>query len=253
MGEPPVSELMNRMGAALRSRRHGRRPEQAQCRWVKRFIRFHGVRHPVDRAAREINAFLTHLAVDANASAPTHTPALYAILFLYRRVIGREVGELSGPVRARTPRRRPVVLTRDEAMAVPSELDGDKWLMAAFLYGAALRLLEGLRLRILALELTRGDLIVRDGKGGKDHVTMLPLSLQPAPRRIWLLREPSTSTTSPTGGAALRCRRPLRASTRARRLTGAGNGSSRSSAPGRTHRRARRAAITPTRPSASAR
>jgi len=102
-------------------------------------------------AEPEINAFLTHLAVDANVSASTQTQALCAILFLYRHVIGREVGELTGLVRARKSRRLPVVLTCDEAKAVLSELDSDRWLMASLMYGAGLRLMECLRLRVLDL------------------------------------------------------------------------------------------------------
>jgi len=170
-----MSELMSQMHSALRSRHYSRRTEQAYCLWVRRFIRFHGIRHPADMAEPEINAFLTHLAVAEQVSASTQTQALSALLFLYRHVIGREVRELTDLVRARKPRRLPVVLTRDEVKAVLGELDGDKRLMASLMYGAGLRLMECLRLRVLDLELTRGEIVVRDGKGGKDRVTMLPL------------------------------------------------------------------------------
>lgn len=175
-----MSELMSQLRAALRSRHYSRRTEQAYCLWVRRFIRFHGVRHPADMAEPEINAFLTHLATVEHVSASTQTQALSALLFLYRHVIGREVGELTGLVRARTSRRLPVVLTRDEVRAVLGALDGDKWLMASLMYGSGLRLMECLRLRVLDLEFTRGEIVVRDGKGGKDRVTMLPRSLTPA-------------------------------------------------------------------------
>ena len=175
-----MSELMTQMSAALRSRHYSRRTEQAYCLWVRRFIRFHGIRHPADMAEPEINAFLTHLAVERQVSASTQTQALSALLFLYRRVIGREVGELTDLIRARKPKRLPVVLTRDEVKAVLGELDGDKRLMASLMYGAGLRLMECLRLRVLDLELTRGEIVVRDGKGGKDRVTMLPLSVKPS-------------------------------------------------------------------------
>jgi len=175
-----MSELMSQMSAALRSRHYSRRTEQAYCLWVRRFIRFHGIRHPADMAEPEINAFLTHLAVDEQVSASTQTQALSALLFLYRHVIGREVGELTDLIRARKPKRLPVVLTRDEVKAVLGELDGDKRLMASLMYGAGLRLMECLRLRVLDLELTRGEIVVRDGKGGKDRVTMLPLSVKPS-------------------------------------------------------------------------
>ena len=175
-----MSELMSQMSAALRSRHYSRRTEQAYCLWVRRFIRFHGIRHPADMAQPEINAFVTHLAVDAHVSASTQTQALSALLFLYRHVIGREVGELTDLVRARKSRRLPVVLTRDKVKAVLSQLDGDTWLMVSLMYGSGLRLMECLRLRVLDVELTRSEIVVRDGKGGKDRVTMLPLSLKPA-------------------------------------------------------------------------
>ena len=175
-----MSELMSQMRSALRSRHYSRRTEQAYCLWVRRFIRFHGIRHPADMAEPEINAFLTHLAVDEHVSASTQTQALSALLFVYRHVIVREVGELTDLVRARKPRRLPVVLTRDEVKDILGELDGDKRLMASLMYGAGLRLMECLRLRVLDLELTRGEIVVRDGKGGKDRVTMLPLSVKPS-------------------------------------------------------------------------
>jgi integron integrase len=175
-----MSELMSQMHSALRSRHYSRRTEQVYCLWVRRFIRFHGIRHPADMAEPEINAFLTHLAVDEHVSASTQTQALSALLFLYRHVIGREVGELAGLVRARKSRRLPVVLTRDEVKSVLSQLDGDRWLMASLMYGSGLRLMECLRLRVLDLEFTRGEIVVRDGKGGKDRVTMLPRTLTTA-------------------------------------------------------------------------
>jgi len=180
--EPPVSEPLSQMSAALRSRHYSRRTAQAYCLWVRRFIRFHGVRHPADMAAPEINAFLTHLAVDANVSASTRRQALCAILFLYRHVIGREVGEVAGLVRARASRRLPVVLTRDEVEAVLGVLGCDLWLMASLMYGAGLRLMERLRLRALDLELRRGEIIVRDGKGGKDRVALPSRTLTTAAR-----------------------------------------------------------------------
>ena len=175
-----MSELMSQMSAALRARHCSHRTEQAHCLWVRRYIRFHGIRHPADMAEPEINAYLTHLAVDEQVSASTQTQALSALLFLYRHVIGCEVGELTDFVRARKSWRLPVVLTRDEVKAVLDKLDGDRWLMASLMYGAGLRLMECLRLRILDLEFTRGEIVVRDGKGGKDRVTMLPHTLTPA-------------------------------------------------------------------------
>jgi integron integrase len=128
-------------------------------------------------AEPEINAFLTHLAVDEHVSASTQNQALSALLFLYRHVLGREVGQIGDLVRARTPRRLPVVLTQEEVKAVLDALQGDHRLMASLMYGAGLRLMECLRLRVLDLEFARGEIVVRDGKGGKDRVTMLPRTL----------------------------------------------------------------------------
>ena len=175
-----MSELMSQMSAALRARHYSRRTEQAYCLWVRRFIRFHGVPHPADMAEPEINAFLTHLAVDEQVSASTQTQALCALLFLYRHVLGREVGQIGDLVRARTPRRLPVVLTQEEVKAVLDALQGDHRLKASLMYGAGLRLMECLRLRVLDLEFARREIVVRDGKGGKDRVTMLPRTLTPA-------------------------------------------------------------------------
>ena len=126
----------------------------------------------------EINAFLTHLVIKERVSASTQNQALAALLFLYRYVLGREVGELGDVVRARRPRRLPVVLTREEVKAVLRELHGDKWLMGSLRYGAGLRLMECLRLRVQDIDVARNEILVRDGKGAKDRVTMLPESLK---------------------------------------------------------------------------
>jgi len=128
-------------------------------------------------AEPEINAFLTHLAVREKVSASTQTQALSALLFLYRHVIGREVGNLGEVIRARKPTRLPVVMTREEVKAVLANMTGDKWLMASLMYGAGLRLMECLRLRVQDLEFSRHEILVRDGKGSKDRITMLPASL----------------------------------------------------------------------------
>jgi integron integrase len=175
-----VSDLMDQMRNALRSRHYSRRTEQAYCLWVRRFIYFHDKRHPATLAEPEINAFLTHLAVTEKVSASTQTQALSALLFLYRNVLGQPVGDLGDLIRARKSRSLPVVLTRDEVRAVLAHLDGDRWLMASLLYGSGLRLMECLRLRVQDVDLARNEVTVRDGKGGKDRVTMLPLSAKPA-------------------------------------------------------------------------
>ena len=171
---------MQQMRDGLRSRHYSHRTERAYCHWVRRYIVFHGLRHPAEMAEPEINAFLTHLAVDGKVSASTQTQALSALLFLYRHVLGREVGELEGLVRARTPRHLPVVLTRGEVQAVLAHLEGDKWLMAVLMYEGGLRLMECLCLRVQDVDLSRGEITVRDGKGGKDRVTMLPAAAKPA-------------------------------------------------------------------------
>ncbi len=126
----------------------------------------------------EINAFLTHLAVKEKVSASTQNQALSALLFLYRHVIGREVGDLGEVIRARKPKRLPVVMTRDEVKAVLANLSGSDWLIASLLYGAGLRLVECLRLRVQDIDFSRLEIIIRNGKGEKDRVTMLPRSLK---------------------------------------------------------------------------
>jgi integron integrase len=131
-------------------------------------------------AEPEINAFLTHLAVQEKVSASTQNQALSALLFLYRHILGRSVGDLGEVVRARRPTRLPVVLTREEVKAVLGLLTGDKWLMASLMYGAGLRVLECLRLRIQDVDLAAKQILVRDGKGFKDRRTMLPEAVKGA-------------------------------------------------------------------------
>jgi integron integrase len=144
--------------------------------WVKRFIFFHAVRHPAEMGEREINAFLSHLAVDLKVSASTQNQALSALLFLYRHVLGREIGNLGEIVRAGRPRRLPVVLSRVEVKAVLRHLTGDSLIIASLMYGAGLRLMECLQLRVQDVDFSRNEITVRDGKGRKDRLTMLPAS-----------------------------------------------------------------------------
>jgi integron integrase len=164
--------------SALHARHYSRRTEQAYCYWVRRYIRFHKLRHPAEMAEPEMNSFLTHLAVEEKISASTQNQALAALLFLYRHVLGRKVGDLGEVVRARKPMRLPVVMTREEVRAVLDNLSGDRWLMASLMYGAGLRLSECLRLRVQELDFARNLILIRDGKGSKDRVTMLPGSLR---------------------------------------------------------------------------
>lgn len=174
---PPANgkpRLLDRVREAIRARHYSPRTEDAYVAWIKRFIFFHNKRHPAEMAEPEINAFLTHLAVKEKVSASTQNQALSALLFLYRHIIGREVGDLGEVVRARKPKRIPAVMTRDETKAVLAHLTGDKWLMASLMYGAGLRLMECLRLRVQDIDFARNEITVHDGKGGKDRITMLP-------------------------------------------------------------------------------
>ena len=163
---------------ALRARHYSRKTEKAYCHWVVQFVRFHRDRQTKEMAEKEINQFLTHLALKGKVSASTQNQALAALLFLYRHVMGREVGELGEVVRAKKPERLPVVMTREEVKAVLGNLSDDKWLIASIMYGAGLRLMECLRLRVQDVDCSRCEILVRDGKGGKDRITMLPESLK---------------------------------------------------------------------------
>lgn len=150
------------------------RTERAYLHWIRRFIRFHGRRHPRAMGQQEIEAFLTELAVGGQVAASTQNQALCALLFLYRSVLGVDLPWLSGIVRAQRPRHLPVVLSQDETRSVLAELTGTAWLMASLLYGSGIRLHERLGLRVKDLDLKRLELIVRDGKGQRDRVTTLP-------------------------------------------------------------------------------
>lgn len=179
-GKPPsvlLASVLADLRAALQARHYARRTEQTYGHWVARFLHFHQDRPPAEMAEPDINRFLTHLALHEKVSASTQNQALAALLFLYRHVIGREVGDLGEVIRARKPERLPVVMTREEVKAVLANLTGDKWLMASLMYGAGLRLMECLRLRVQDLDFSRNEILVRDGKGAKDRITMLPESL----------------------------------------------------------------------------
>lgn len=145
--------------------------------WIKRFVLHFDKRHPAEMGAREVEAFLTHLAVQGRVAASTQNQAKSALLFLYREVLEHELPWLDEVERAKAPKRLPVVLTREEAQAVLSRLKGTHWLVASLLYGSGLRIMEALRLRVKDLEFTRGEILVREGKGFKDRVTMLPARL----------------------------------------------------------------------------
>jgi len=176
-GAAAAPRLLERVRAEIRLRHYAIRTESAYVDWIRRFVRFHGRRHPRELGAREVTAFLTSLAVERGVSASTQSQAKSALLFLYRHVLGVELPWLDELVVAKERRRLPVVLTPAEVRALLCELNGTMHLVAALLYGTGLRLLEGLRLRVKDLEFARRELLVREGKGGKDRVTVLPENL----------------------------------------------------------------------------
>src|SRR5262249_48232105 len=156
-----------------------RRTEEAYLGWIRRFIVFHRKRHPSDMGQEEVAAFLSYLAVKRHVSASTQNQALSALLFLYKDVLERPFANLDSIVRAERPVRLPVVLTRDEVRAVLAELQGTTWLVASLLYGAGLRLMECLELRMKDIDLERRQIVLRRGKGQKDRITVLPESVRP--------------------------------------------------------------------------
>ena len=170
----PTPRLYDATIEAMRVRHYSRRTEQAYVHWIRRFILFHRHRHPRELGEADVNRFLTHLAVKEHVAASTQNQALSAVLFLYEHVLAQPLDRIEGVVRARRPKRLPVVLTADEVSRVMTDLTGDKWLIATLLYGGGLRLLEALGLRVKDLDFERGEITVREGKGDKDRVTMLP-------------------------------------------------------------------------------
>ncbi len=174
---PP--KLLDMVRERLRLKHYSIRTEESYVDWITRYILFHNKRHPQDMGRPEIEAFLTHLAVDGNVAASTQSQALSALLFLYRNVLEIEVDNSIEIVRARKPSRLPTVMTKEEAMRVIGFMSGAHQLMAKLLYGSGLRLMECVRLRVKDVEFAQYQIIVRDGKGFKDRVTMLPASLVP--------------------------------------------------------------------------
>ena len=170
--QPP--KLLEQVRTALRTRHYSLRTEETYLSWIKRFILFHGKRHPRDMGGQEVPQFLSHLVVEGQVAASTQSQALSAILFLYQQVLQQDIGWLHDVVRAKHPQRLPVVLTQDEVAKVLRQLSGVPWIMGTLLYGAGLRLLECLRLRVKDLDFAYNQIVVRDGKGQKDRVTMLP-------------------------------------------------------------------------------
>lgn len=170
-------KLLTQVRVALRLRHYSRRTEKAYVYWIRRFIEFHGRRHPDVLGHAEVTEFLTHLAVERRVSAATQNQALSALLFLYGEVLHRPVAWMADLVRAKAPKRLPTVLTQEELRAIFARLDGTAGLVCRILYGSGLRLLEALQLRVQHLEFTGEQIRVRAGKGDRDRVTVLPKTL----------------------------------------------------------------------------
>jgi integrase len=172
--------LLDRVRHAIRARHYSRRTEKAYVGWIKRYILFHGKRHPSDMGAAEVSRFLTALAVDRNVAASTQNQAMNALVFLYRVVLEHDLPWLDDVVRARRPQHLPVVFTRDEVRGrVLARLDGPRRLIALLLYGCGLRLLECLQLRVKDVDFPANQITIRSGKGARDRVTMLPAAAKP--------------------------------------------------------------------------
>jgi integron integrase len=177
--------LLDEVRSVARMRHLSIRTEQAYVQWIRRFIVFHEKRHPREMGETEIRRFISHLAVDGGIAASTQTVALSALLFLYRDVLKQELPYVANIERAQKPKRLPTVFTRDETKRILSNLEGTHWLIVGLLYGCGLRLMECLRLRVKDVDFTYAQITIRDGKGEKDRVTMLPGKLnQPLVRHL---------------------------------------------------------------------
>lgn len=177
--EARTPRLMDRLRAAIRRRGYALATERTYVGWALRFIRFHGKRHPAEMGAAEVEAFLTWLAVQGRVAASTQNQALHALLFLYREVLEVRLPWLDGMVRAKTGKRLPVVLSEAEVAALLRHVSGTSGLIVRLLYGTGMRIHEALRLRVKDVDLAGGEIVIREGKGNKDRVTMLPGSLAP--------------------------------------------------------------------------
>lgn len=176
---PPhqAPKLLDRLRTHLRTRHYSIRTEDAYVDWARRFILFHGKRHPQDMGAAEVEAFLSHLAVDRQVSASTQNQAKAALLYLYKQVLGIDLPWLDEVIQAKRPRRLPVVLTPSEVRQLLMHMDGTTGLIAQLLYGTGMRLMEALRLRVKDVEFERREIVIREGKGNKDRITVLPENL----------------------------------------------------------------------------
>ena len=171
-------KLLDQVRDEIRRRHYSRRTEDAYIHWIKRYILHHGKRHPAEMGKTELEGFLSFLAVRKKVAASTQNQAMHAVLFLYREVLHIQLDWLDSVVRAHRPKRLPVVLTREEVGRILLHLQGTKWLVATLMYGAGLRVLECLRLRVKDLDFSYRQIMVREGKGNKDRVTVLPASVE---------------------------------------------------------------------------
>ena len=174
---PKPPRLLDQIRATLRLHHYSKRTESSYSDWIRRFILFHGKRHPLDMGAEEVTAFLTHLAAEKNVAASTQNQALSALLFLYRMVLEVKLPWVDGFERVQRPPKVPVVFTKEEARAVLARLTGSARLMAHLLYGSGLRVMECMRLRIKDVDLGYLQITIREGKGGRDRLTMIPVNL----------------------------------------------------------------------------
>ena len=173
---PP--KLLERMRQQMRAQHYSNRTEEAYCMWVKRYVRFHQIRHPSLLGTTEVNSFLTDLAVNQKVSASTQNQALAALLFLYRTILEKDLGNLGDIIRAHRQKRLPVVLTREEVKKVLLSIPTKRRIIGEILYGCGLRLMECVTLRVQDIDFGSNQITVREGKGGKDRVTMLPMKLK---------------------------------------------------------------------------
>src|SRR5436190_5587264 len=172
---PP--RLLDQVREAIRRKHYSLRTEETYVDWIRRFVRFCDLKHPKDCGAAEVESFLTHLAMVGRVAASTQNQARSAVLFLYKEVLQSELPWLENVVSAKRPARLPVVLTKDEVRRVLAETHGTNGLVLRLLYGTGMRVLEGLRLRVKDLDFSRREIVIREGKGFRDRVTMLPASL----------------------------------------------------------------------------
>lgn len=187
--QPPKPRLQEQFHALMRAHHYSIRTEKSYWYWIRFYLRFHQMRHPLELGPSEVNQFLSWLASERQVAAATQNLALNAIVFLYARVLERPLGDIGETIRAKRPPRLPVVLSHQEAMAIIGQLAAPYDLLASLMYGAGLRVVEASRLRVKDIDFDKQLIIVRDGKGGKDRTTLLPASLiAPLTERIALIR-----------------------------------------------------------------